>query len=108
LEIKSSKAGIPRLTPPNLAARLHSLPAILYMLDPISVASYSKAPRGLSVLLRVTCIFTGTSGLPSITGGTDYNFEILTSEYLFSCELASSGRVHHRRPTYDLSQASER
>jgi len=35
------------------------------MLDPISVASYSKAPRGLSVLLRVTCIFTGTSVSPS-------------------------------------------
>src|SRR5437588_313677 len=35
------------------------------MLDPISVASCSKAPRGLSVLLRVTCIFTGTSVSPS-------------------------------------------
>jgi hypothetical protein len=65
LEIKSSKAGIPPATPPNLAARLRSLPAILYMLDPIPVASYSKAPRGLSVLPRVTCIFTGTSVSPS-------------------------------------------
>jgi len=65
LEIKSSKAGIPRLTPRNLATTLHRLPAILYMLDPISVAGCSKAPRGLSVLLRVTCIFTGTSVSPS-------------------------------------------
>jgi hypothetical protein len=35
------------------------------MLDPISVASCSKAPRGLSVLPRVTCIFTGNSVSPS-------------------------------------------
>ena len=35
------------------------------MIDPIPVASCSKAPRGLSVLLRVTCIFTGTSVSPS-------------------------------------------
>jgi len=53
------------LTPRNLAITLRSLPAILYMLDPISVAGCSKAPRGLSVLLRVTCIFTGTSVSPS-------------------------------------------
>ena len=53
------------MTPHSLAAMLHSLPAILYMLDPISVTSCSKAPRGLSVLLRVTCIFTGTSVSPS-------------------------------------------
>src|ERR1700752_127669 len=35
------------------------------MLDPIPVASCSKAQRGLSVLPRVTCIFTGTSVSPS-------------------------------------------
>jgi hypothetical protein len=35
------------------------------MVDPIPVASCSKAPRGLSVLPRVTCIFTGTSVSPS-------------------------------------------
>jgi hypothetical protein len=35
------------------------------MLDPIPVASCSKAPRGLSVLPRVTCIFTGISVSPS-------------------------------------------
>jgi hypothetical protein len=65
LDIKPSKAGIPRLTPRNLAAPLPSLPAILYMLDPTSMPSCSKAPRGLSVLPRVTCIFTGTSVSPS-------------------------------------------
>jgi len=35
------------------------------MLDPISMTSCSKAPRGLSVLLRETCIFTGTAFSPS-------------------------------------------
>ena len=31
-----------------------------------SISSYSKAPRGLSVLLRVTGIFTGTTISPSL------------------------------------------
>ena len=31
-----------------------------------SISSYSKAPRGLSVLSRVTCIFTGTMISPSL------------------------------------------
>src|SRR5690554_5431651 len=31
-----------------------------------SISSYSKAPRGLSVLSRVTCIFTGTTISPSL------------------------------------------
>ena len=30
------------------------------------ISSYSKAPRGLSVLSRVTCIFTGTMISPSL------------------------------------------
>ena len=32
----------------------------------ISISSYSKAPWGLSVLLRVTCIFTGIKISPSL------------------------------------------
>ncbi len=66
LELRTNKAGIPRLTPPELASELLSLPAILYKLDPSSMPSYSKAPRGLSVLPRVTCIFTGTAVSPSL------------------------------------------
>ena len=31
-----------------------------------SISSYSEAPRGLSVLLRVTGIFTGTTISPSL------------------------------------------
>ena len=58
------QGGIPRVTPPKLTLQLHSLPPILYsqQLNPIS--SYSKGARGLSVLLRVTCIFTGNTTSP--------------------------------------------
>src|SRR5207237_3495854 len=65
LDLRPTKAGIPRVTPPRLAPRLHSLPAILYIASPRSVTGCSKAPRGLSVLWRVTCIFTGVSVSPS-------------------------------------------
>ena len=42
------------------------LPPILYMNHLIPISSYSKAPWGLSVLLRVTCIFTGIKISPSL------------------------------------------
>ena len=66
LESQYPKSGIPRLAPRTLARSLPSLPPILYMeyRDPIS--SYSEAPWGLSVLLRVTGIFTGTTISPSL------------------------------------------
>lgn len=53
------------MAPPRLAPRLQSLPPILHMISPDSVPSYSKAPRGLFVLSRVTRIFTGISISPS-------------------------------------------
>ena len=59
LDNKCSKGGIPKVAPPRLASRLQSLPPILYIEHPLPISSYSKAPRGLSVLSRVTCIFTG-------------------------------------------------
>ena len=64
LEFKYIKSGIPRTTPRKLTPTVPSLPPILYIeyQDPIS--SYSKAPWGLSVLLRVTGIFTGTTISP--------------------------------------------
>ena len=54
------------MTPQILAYLLHRLPPILYMQRRNSISSYSKAPRGLSVLLRVTGIFTGTTISPSL------------------------------------------
>ena len=64
LEFRYSKSGIPRLTPPKLASRFHSLPPILYIKYQNPILGYSKAPWGLSVLPRVTGIFTGTTISP--------------------------------------------
>ena len=64
LEFQHSKSGIPRATPQTLACLLHSLPPILYMKYRNSILGYSKAPWGLSVLSRVTGIFTGTTISP--------------------------------------------
>ena len=66
LELKFNEAGIPLLAPPELTPELQSLPAILYTLNPSPMPSCSKAPRGLSVLPRVTCIFTGIAVSPSL------------------------------------------
>ena len=54
------------MTPLRLASKSHSLPPILYKMNRIPISSYSKAPRGLSVLSRVTCIFTGIKISPSL------------------------------------------
>ena len=64
LEFQYSKSGIPRTTPQTLACLLHSLPPILYIEYRNPISSYSKAPWGLSVLSRVTGIFTGTTISP--------------------------------------------
>ena len=52
------------MAPRTLARTLRSLPAILHRLFPNAMSSYSKAPRGLFVLLRVVRIFTHTSISP--------------------------------------------
>ena len=54
------------MTPLELASKLQRLPPILYMIDQTSISSCSKAPWGLSVLSRVTCIFTGIKISPSL------------------------------------------
>ena len=64
LEPRLSQGGISPAAPPNLAARLPSLPPILHRLSPNSMPSCSKAPRGLFVLLRVKRIFTPISVSP--------------------------------------------
>jgi hypothetical protein len=53
------------MTRPRLALRLHSLPPMLHMYTPGSMSSYSKAPRGLFVLLRTDGIFTVNALSPS-------------------------------------------
>ena len=66
LEFQQSKSGIPRSTPRKLTPTVPSLPPILYINYRNPISSYSKAPWGLSVLSRVTGIFTGTTISPSI------------------------------------------
>ena len=58
------QAGIPRSAPARLASHLPRLPAILHRYSPHAMASCSKAPRGLFVLLRVGRIFTAISTSP--------------------------------------------
>jgi hypothetical protein len=53
------------MTPQILADPLHSLRPILHITYPKSMLSCSKGSRGLSVPLRVTGIFTGTTISPS-------------------------------------------
>ena len=67
LELKHDQGGIPTAPPPKLALRLLWLPPILYRSYPSSIISYSKAPWGLSVTSRVTCIFTGTKISPDLS-----------------------------------------
>ena len=64
LEPRSHKSGIPTSTPRTLACTSLCLPPILYMYDQNSISGCSKAPWGLSVLSRVTGIFTGTTISP--------------------------------------------
>ena len=64
LEPQYFKGGIPRMTPQQLTPLLQSLPPILYIKYQGPILAYSKAPWGLSVLLRVTGIFTGTTISP--------------------------------------------
>ena len=52
------------MTPPRLAPQLQRLPPILHKLNLSPISNYSKAPRGLFALPRVTCIFTGISISP--------------------------------------------
>ncbi len=64
LEPRPRKSGISPLAPPNLTARVLSLPPILHILNPNPMPNCSKAPRGLFVQSWVMRIFTHTSISP--------------------------------------------
>ena len=53
------------MAPRNLAITYQSLPPILHTYHQTSLSSYSKGPRGLSVLSRVIGIFTDATTSPS-------------------------------------------
>ena len=65
LEARQTKGGISTLAPRQLALPLQSLPPILHIVCPASMLSYSEGSRGLSVHMRVTGVFTGTTSSPS-------------------------------------------
>ncbi len=60
------EGGIPRATPRKLAFSLHSLPPILYTTNQQPMSSCSKGSRGLSVLPRVSRIFTTSAISPGL------------------------------------------
>ena len=61
LAIRIKKSGISTMAQVQLASHPQSLPPILHIFIPTAVSSYSKGPRGLSVLPRVGGIFTSTT-----------------------------------------------
>jgi hypothetical protein len=63
---RHEKGGISTLSPPRLAPRLQRLPPILHNPYQSSTSSCSKGPRGLSVLMQLTSIFTRTSISPGL------------------------------------------
>ena len=65
LDDQFSQGGISPLPPPNPRVQFHRLPPILRRENRASMSDYSKAPRGLFVLLRVGRIFTANSISPS-------------------------------------------
>src|SRR3990172_3599207 len=66
LEPQYMKGGISRLSPPKLTPRLPRLPPILHSIYRNPTSNCSKGPRGLSVLLRVTSIFTRRAISPGL------------------------------------------
>ena len=67
LDSRPSKGGISPAPPPSLTGGVHRLPPILHMNSQMPISDYSKGSRGLSVLLRVSGIFTGTTISPRAT-----------------------------------------
>ena len=61
LEPQNHKGGISLVAPRKLTPTLQSLPPMLHIQHQEPVPSYSKGSQGLSVLPRVTGIFTGTT-----------------------------------------------
>src|SRR5581483_4524191 len=66
LEPQYEQGGISTLPPPRLTPELPRLPPILHNPYQSSTSSCSKGPRGLSVLVQLTSIFTRTSISPGL------------------------------------------
>ena len=66
LDAQYKKGGISPVAPPVLTGWFQSLPPILHILHRTPKLGCSKGARGLSVLLRATGIFTGTTNSLSL------------------------------------------
>ena len=66
LELPCRKSGISLMTPQRLASLLQRLPPILHKLHSDPILAYSEGSRGLSVLPRVSRIFTTPTISPSL------------------------------------------
>ena len=66
LDLQYNKGGISTTAPRRLTSPLQSVPPILHMMNQRPRPSYSKAPRGLFVLLWSAGIFTGIATSPSL------------------------------------------
>ena len=64
LEFQLTKTGISLMAPQSLTRLLQRLPAMLHMANQNTMSDYSKGSQGLSVLLRVSGIFTGITTSP--------------------------------------------
>jgi hypothetical protein len=67
LDSQSPKGGISLIPPQLLTKPLQRVPPMLHMTDRMPISDYSKGSQGLSVLLRVSGIFTGTTTSPRAT-----------------------------------------
>ena len=65
LELRCRQGGISPSTPPRPKPQVQSVPPILRRQHQNSMPGYSKGAQGLSVYVRVTGIFTGTTDSPS-------------------------------------------
>ena len=64
LEFRLTKTGISLTAPRSLTRSFQSLPAMLHVTNQNTMSDYSKGSQGLSVLLRVSGIFTGITTSP--------------------------------------------
>ena len=64
LEFQSTKTGISLTAPRTLTSPFRRLPAMLHVADQNTMSDYSEGSQGLSVLLRVSGIFTGITTSP--------------------------------------------
>ena len=67
LDAQTDKGGISLTTHKRLTTQVHSLPLMLHISARTTISDYSKGSWGLSVHLRVSGIFTGTTISPRST-----------------------------------------